>query len=325
MDCEVEWTMKTCIEAVRQYFDARTENWVQCNIDLFADVSLNEQTSKWLQRAVRQAKRKQRAYAAQGKQLRRAHTKIDIYQLDVSDDKKTVQLVALEKICWTYVDKRSPDVECRLVYHRQTWRYLDKRWVLYKAEETSDGRSFMTENQEAQVVDPLKVPIPSYRDRAYDRLRATRYADLWWDQFNPRYPKLTDDCTNFISQCLHAGGLPMTKVGDRANGWWVHQKRASSGGWSYSWATSNALFKYLRKQVGAKLVASAGELKMGDLIFYDWDGSGVYHHSTIVTEFDDAGEPLVNAHTDPSFHRPYTYYDSRAWTERTKYAFVHIP
>lgn len=39
----------------------------------------------------------------------------------------------------------------------------------------------------------------------YERMRAVQYAERWWNEFNPDYYKFTDDCTNFISQCLHAG------------------------------------------------------------------------------------------------------------------------
>lgn len=315
--------MKSCIEAVRGYFDARTENWLACDAALFKAVA--QPNVKWLARTVHQAKQKQRAYAAQGKRLCRASTKVNVTELKHNSDKRSVQIMAVEQICWAYSDKQAPAVECRLIYHRQLWQYVDHAWLLMKAWESSDGRSLSKEDEVARVKEKLLTPKGFVRENGYDRVRATRYADVWWDQFNPRYPKLSDDCTNFISQCLHAGGLPMMHKGNRHKGWWVDGASGSSGAWSYSWTTSNALYQHLRKNHHATLLQRASELKMGDLIFYDWSGSGGYHHTTIVTDFDDAGEPLVNAHTDPSFHRPYTYYDSRAWTENTRYAFVHIP
>ncbi|GMA63227.1 amidase domain-containing protein [Alicyclobacillus fastidiosus] len=314
--------MKSCIEAVRQYFDARTQNWLRKNESLFLGVIPDGTRPKWLTRAVHQAERKRQAYLAQGKRLGRAHTNIDIVDMQVAEDKETVHVTAVEKICWAYTDARTPSVECRTIVHRQVWRYVDTSWRLQKAEETSDGKSFLHEDVGPRIEESLRTPQNPQRKAIYDRVRATRYADVWWDDFNPRYPRIADDCTNFISQCLHAGGLPMTGIGKRDSGWWVQNRK---GSWSYSWATSNALYRYLRRKVGAKLVSTPSELKMGDLVFYDWNGSGTYHHSTIVTDFDDSGNPLVNAHTDPSYHRPYTYYDSRAWTERTKYAFVHLP
>lgn len=45
---------------------------------------------------------------------------------------------------------------------------------------------------------------------AYDPSRAANYADIWWNDFNDTvYGVLRNDCTNFVSQALHAGGYPM--------------------------------------------------------------------------------------------------------------------
>ncbi|MBX4322004.1 amidase domain-containing protein, partial [Mycobacterium tuberculosis] len=55
----------------------------------------------------------------------------------------------------------------------------------------------------------------------YDRLNAVKYAETWWNSYNPRYTKFTNDCTNFISQCLRAGGAPMTGYPNRSKGWWM--------------------------------------------------------------------------------------------------------
>ena len=43
----------------------------------------------------------------------------------------------------------------------------------------------------------------------YNREAAVRYANKWWDSRNPAFPAFDVDCTNFISQCLLAGGAPM--------------------------------------------------------------------------------------------------------------------
>lgn len=315
--------MKSWIDAVQSYFDARTKLWVTIDQNLFDGMYDPAQRPKWVQRAVHQAERKYRAYAAQGKKLVRAHTRVQVTQVNKEDAGSTVRILATEQVCWAYFDKSIAAVECRIIYHRQLWHFDEADWVLVKAEETSDGRSFQEDRTTPANVEEPRLPDDWRKKSAkYDRIRATRYADVWWDGSNPRYPKLSDDCTNFISQCLYAGGIPMTKQGDKVNGWWIDAKASN---WSYSWTTSHALFQYVRKSLGGELVQNASELKMGDLIFYDWDGRGRYHHSTIVTDFDDAGDPLVNAHTDASFHRPYTYFDSRAWTSSTRYAFVHIP
>ena len=55
----------------------------------------------------------------------------------------------------------------------------------------------------------------------YNRQAAIAYANEWWDKYNPRFPAFQDDCTNYISQCLYAGGAPMYGFTNRAQGWWM--------------------------------------------------------------------------------------------------------
>ncbi|WP_245183599.1 amidase domain-containing protein [Lentibacillus salicampi] len=43
------------------------------------------------------------------------------------------------------------------------------------------------------------------------------------------------DCTNYVSQCMRAGGAP-----DRGSGWWYQEDN-----WSYSWAVAHSMRWYL--------------------------------------------------------------------------------
>ncbi|WP_338044978.1 amidase domain-containing protein [Paenibacillus lignilyticus] len=162
----------------------------------------------------------------------------------------------------------------------------------------------------------------------YRRDLAAAYADRWWNEPNPAYENFEVNCTNYVSQCLFAGSAPMNYTGKRDSGWWY---RGFSGGrenWSYSWAVSNALKTYLSaphsSALRATVVDSADQLALGDIITYDWSGDNRFQHSTVVTAFDAAGMPLVNANTVASRHRYWDYQDSYAWTEQTKYRFFHI-
>lgn len=156
----------------------------------------------------------------------------------------------------------------------------------------------------------------------YERLQAVRYADRWWNSYNPDYQTFDVDCTNYVSQCLHAAGAPMTGSPNRAKGWWY-----SGNNWSYSWAVAHALRWYLAGAAGglrAKEVSSPRELMPGDVICYDFDGDGNWEHNTIVTAKDGDDMPLVNAHTTNSRHRYWAYEDSMAWTPNIAYKFFHI-
>lgn len=174
--------------------------------------------------------------------------------------------------------------------------------------------------------------FPQFKQRPagvrYRRDLAAAYADRWWNEGNPAYELFEVNCTHYVSQCIFAGNAPMNYTGRRGSGWWYKGRNKGQEAWSYSWAVSNAFTNYLaapRKHgLRCDVVHSAEELQLGDVITYDWNGDHRYQHSTIVTAFDAAGMPLVNANTVPSRHRYWDYRDSYAWTERTKYRFFHI-
>jgi len=174
--------------------------------------------------------------------------------------------------------------------------------------------------------DVLGMP-KSWRARPYARERAVQYADQWWNGNNPEFLAFEVDCTNYISQCLVAGGGPIHYTGKRETGWWYRGMVNNQEAWSYSWAVANALNNYLNHSdsyLQAVPVAKPTDLQLGDVISYDWDGDGRYQHSAIVTAFDAGGMPLVNAHTTNSRHRYWDYRDSYAYTDRTQYRFFHI-
>ncbi|WP_211748392.1 amidase domain-containing protein [Paenibacillus sp. Marseille-Q4541] len=173
----------------------------------------------------------------------------------------------------------------------------------------------------------LLYPGSPTRPSRYRREDAVAYADQWWNSGNPEFEEFDVNCTNYISQCLFAGGAPINYTGRRESGWWYRGYVGGRELWSYSWAVSHSLEGYLahgRSGLTATLVDSPDQLQLGDVIFYDWDGDGRYQHSTIVTGFDVGGMPLVNANTVSSRHRYWDYKDSYAWTDATRYRFFHI-
>lgn len=156
----------------------------------------------------------------------------------------------------------------------------------------------------------------------YNRREAVRYAERWWNSYNPAYKHFEVDCTNYISQCLRAGGAPMWGAPNRSKGWWY-----SGNTWSYSWAVAHALRWYLsgsRRGLTASEVSSADQLSLGDVICYDFQGNGRFDHNTIVVKKNSDGMPLVNAHTSNSQHRYWAYEDSTAYTPNIQYKFFHI-
>lgn len=168
----------------------------------------------------------------------------------------------------------------------------------------------------------------SRRGIPYLREEAVTYAERWWNEPNPAYENFEVNCTNYVSQCLFAGGAPMNYTGSRPSGWWYKGYSNKEEMWSFSWAVANSLKHYLGNPrtfgIRAVAVSSPDMLTLGDVICYDWEGNGRVGHNTIVTAFTPDGMPLVNANTVSSRHRYWDYKDSYAWTDNTRYHFYHI-
>jgi hypothetical protein len=216
------------------------------------------------------------------------------------------------------------------------YQYLIKQGDRFYIEEELSDRQACFENDglirdtkrtpndtaERQSVDSSLLTRENRVNYTYDRREAVRYAEKWWDSYNPKYKKFDVDCTNFVSQCMHEGGAPMTGFGNQSEGWWYRDDQ-----WSYSWAVAHSLRWYLsgsNQGLQAKEVSSAEELELGDIICYDFEGNGRFDHNTIVVSFDANREPLVNAHTYNSRQRYWKYEDSTAYTPDIKYKFFHI-
>ncbi|MCL6458163.1 MAG: amidase domain-containing protein [Gorillibacterium sp.] len=178
----------------------------------------------------------------------------------------------------------------------------------------------LAEDRTGRFIQPVRA-IP------YNRKRAAEYADRYWEAGNPAYLEFAVNCSNYVSQCIFAGGAPMNYTNKRGTGWWYRGKSGSQELWSYSWAVADSLKRFLsgsRAGLQADLVDSPQQLAEGDVISYSWRGNGHYGHSTVVAAMDGNGMPLVNAHTVSSKHRYWDYKDSYAWTKNTQYRFFHI-
>ncbi|KPV45474.1 amidase domain-containing protein [Alicyclobacillus ferrooxydans] len=321
--------MEACLDAIRKFFDIRNEVWLEGDPDTLRDF-LSIKRNRGIEAGVTgSVECKRRSMAARKAPLLRTHTKISVRRLPAesrSDDEQNYLI--RENITWVYQDGLDYSVEARIIWHRQRWRLEDGSWRLadlWESDETTLTPTRMADLVEASSAPGLAPERPA-QCVEYDRFRAFRYAELWWNGWNPNFPRLRDDCTNFISQCLFAGRAPMDKRKSRAEGWWMHiGAKPDSENWSYSWSVTEAFKRFLLTTRGAKRVHSAEELKIGDVILYDWNGTGRVHHATMVTDFDNHGDPLVNAHTNPSYHRHYRYLDSAAWTPRTRYDFIRMP
>lgn len=138
----------------------------------------------------------------------------------------------------------------------------------------------------------------------YSRAAAVEYATKYALKPNPNYKYFSlsntgGDCSNFLSQCLGAGG------GIMSSDWWYRHyspPNTNYDTWAVSWAVAHSLYWYLKRNSGTNTssikgieVSNVDLLELGDLIFYE-DSGGRIFHSAIVT-YKSNYEVLISQHS----------------------------
>ncbi|NQX04510.1 amidase domain-containing protein [Rathayibacter sp. VKM Ac-2856] len=104
------------------------------------------------------------------------------------------------------------------------------------------------------------------------------YLQTYWSDYNSaQYGVIGgNDCVNFTSQSLIARGWEM-------DGEWSYSR---TGGYSSAWASSTAFNSYLAahpERATPLTNAQRSQVKPGDVVQFDWDGSGDWDHTGVVT------------------------------------------
>jgi len=162
--------------------------------------------------------------------------------------------------------------------------------------------------------------LKHFRQNSYNRDLAVTYATSYALTPNPEYryfPSINNnsgDCSNFISQCLNAGGLPMNY--NSKSMWWYNHGTLNTKDdtWSVSWAVANSLYWYLKTNTDKAIeITDLNYLELGDIIFYE-NYNNVIFHSAIITSFitiNGLKEPLISQHTynalNVTFRKSYAY------------------
>ncbi len=144
---------------------------------------------------------------------------------------------------------------------------------------------------------------------AYDRAAAVEYARRWAYGRNPAYldfQLLGGDCTNYASQVLHAGGMPMDYT--PVYGWYYIDAARRSA----AWTGVEYLYRYLLGADTGKpcaVVARLSEVRLGDIVQLAFEGER-YQHSPVVVavEGETPQEVFVAAHTNDAYRRPLSSY-----------------
>nr|WP_303009389.1 amidase domain-containing protein [uncultured Anaerostipes sp.] len=186
-------------------------------------------------------------------------------------------------------------------------RYYNPEDGRFLSEDTYRGEVNQPDTQHLYVYckdNPINYVDPS--GHKYSPSKAANYAYKWGMKFNPQYANHTGqgDCTNFVSQCVHAGGKSMKKPLflfhrrriSRTTSYWYSIKRQEYHGnygpptyWkeSSSWTAVKDFYTYWKKH-GAKIIFCSSKkilqrkAKKGDVVQLRERKNG-WHHSIIIS------------------------------------------
>ncbi len=298
--------MEDTSKFVKQWFSQRSARWLPGHGTMMDEEALLRQTMNRRRAAID----------------RKVITDVQITgSRNLDDEQSMMEIDVIEYIRFLYEIGGSIEHEERFIPHVLTWKRGEAEPIDHQQlnEAVHEGTELINFDNDAVFTNR------DYRF-LYDRVLAIKYAERWWNERNREYINMGVDCTNYVSQVLHAGGFPFTGgMPKRAAGWWY--QFGSKPDWSFSWSVAHALALLMinhPETFHAQIVDRPENLNIGDMISYDWKGTGRYTHSTIVTGMDANGYPLVNAHTVDSHKRFFSYEDSYAFTPSTQYLFTHF-
>lgn len=169
-----------------------------------------------------------------------------------------------------------------------------------------------------------KAQVTSSLSSSPDRGEAVKYAETWWNGYNPNYLPYdyNADCANFVSQCLHEGSWLYDYDDGGIDAKWYygyhtwflagdhHEGQTDGLCWyilANGWPDNTPRGTFLGTAANSLAVA---KLEIGDIVCIEegWQGDGYYHHVGICVGYDIDSQgnysPLINAHSVPAYHVP---------------------
>lgn len=153
-------------------------------------------------------------------------------------------------------------------------------------------------------------------------IRAIKYAEEWasksvrngnnydpdnQDVMNPDFPVYDNNCTNFVSQILYAGGLPLAggnslQIRDTSVWTWNLAGIAQA---SRTWSGANYNFTYMKDHSNSFTEGSDPmRAWQGSIIYADWESDGELDHAMFVVgyvSYGDTVSPVIDQMTTPRY------------------------
>ncbi|MBP2471466.1 hypothetical protein JOF53_000338 [Crossiella equi] len=153
----------------------------------------------------------------------------------------------------------------------------------------------------ASVRRPAAAAPAQLKAMAYNYPAMLNYANAYWDNYNGSYREYGNDCTNFISQIMRAGGWGDVD-GDRTsnNSWYYGSFTFTT---SYTWAGAENWYWFA--MVESKRTAHLGnvwDMLPTDILQMDFDRDNNINHTMVVTA-SDTGNRYLTYHTNDTHNK----------------------
>ena len=142
----------------------------------------------------------------------------------------------------------------------------------------------------------------------YNRQKAIEYAQKWALSSNPdfyHFGGIGGDCTNFISQCLLAGGAKMNF--SQPDGWFYINLYNRSASWTSVYYLQKFLLSNMSPGISTHF-ESLHNLQEGDLIQLRQKPNKDFNHTLIITRIENE-KIYICAHSDDAKNRLLSSYD----------------
>lgn len=142
-----------------------------------------------------------------------------------------------------------------------------------------------------------REPSLSSRSSGFNYLTAINYANKWtsppyygdWrEHFNPDFPYYSENCTNYISQVMYAGGLRLVGAASPYlydTSVWTWNLRGIAGA-SRTWTAAQYNYTFMKDHSGLFYhLDNIWRAWQGSLLYADWQGDGTIDHAMVVVSY----------------------------------------
>lgn len=143
-----------------------------------------------------------------------------------------------------------------------------------------------------------------YSDRyVYHGASGGAVYESYYNSAYANYNSVGGDCANYASQCIYAGGMPMTVGTPYLRDGWFYISGSNRSG---TWTRTDFLQEWMDDHWGVLTAASDDTVFKGSPVFYR-DA-----HTTFCVGYNSAGVPIINSHNNDWYHAPWDYWDDGA-------------